>query len=169
MAQNRDPTQVPDVSARQASTQRDVPLEVRRARRRESHTSQTYKAFLKHLCDRGGMSPSVAEKAAVSVLCAIEQRILGEEARDMEAQLPRKLLELLNRCERHESGPPPRKFGRVEMLQMVSEDLSLNPEAVEPVIRAVLDAIRDQISEGEVEQVMRQLPHDLRDLWRPTV
>jgi uncharacterized protein (DUF2267 family) len=169
MAENRDPTQAPDENARQGSTQRDVPLEVRRARRRESRTSQTYAAFIKHLCERGGMSPSVAEKAAISVLCAIEQRIFGEEAQDLEAQLPQKLLELLNRCERHESGPPPRKFGRAEMLLMVGEDLGLNPEAVEPVIRAVLAALRDQISEGEVEQVMRQLPHDLRDLWRPVV
>jgi uncharacterized protein (DUF2267 family) len=169
MDENRDPTQIPELNARQGSTQRDVPLEVRRARRRESRTSQTYAAFIKHLCDRGGMSPSVAEKAAVSVLCAIEQRIFGEEAQDLEAQLPQKLVELLNRCERHESGPPPHKFGRVEMLQMVAQDLGLNPEAVEPVIRAVLDAIRDQVSEGEVEQVMEQLPHDLRDLWRPVV
>lgn len=169
MAENRDPTQAPDVSARQGSTQRDVPLEVQRARRRESRTSQTYAAFIKHLCERGGMSPGVAEKAAVSVLCAIEQRIFGEEAQDLEAQLPQKLLELLNRCERHESGPPPRKFGRAEMLLMVGEDLGLSPEAVEPVIRAVLAALRDQVSEGEVEQVIRQLPHDLRDLWRPVV
>lgn len=169
MAENRDPTQAPDVNARQGSTQRDVSMEVRRARRRESRTSQTYAAFIKHLCERGGMSPSVAEKAAVSVLCAIEQRIFGEEAQDLEAQLPRKLVELLNRCERHESGPPSRKFGRAEMLLMVGEDLGLNPEAVEPVIRAVLDALRDQVSEGEVEQVLRQLPHDLRDLWRPVV
>jgi uncharacterized protein (DUF2267 family) len=55
------------------------------------------------------------------------------------------------------------------MLQMVGEELSLNPEAVEPVVRAVLDAIRDQISEGEVEDIMKQLPADLRDLWRPVV
>jgi len=169
MAENRDPTQAPDVNARQGNIRRDVPPEVRRARRHESRTSQTYAAFIKHLCERGGMSPSVAEKAAVSVLCAIEQRIFGEEAQDLEAQLPRKLLDLLNRCERHESGPPPRKFGRAEMLLMVGEDLGLNSEAVEPVIRAVLDALREQVSEGEVEQVMRQLPHDLRDLWRPVV
>ncbi len=169
MAENRDPSQVPDVSTRQGSTQRDVPLEVRRARRRESRTSQTYAAFIKHLCDRGGMSPAVAEKAAVSVLCALEQRIFGEEARDLEAQLPRKLTELLHRCERHESGPPSRKFGRAEMLLRVGEELGLAPEAVEPVIRAVLDAIRDQVSEGEVDQVVRQLPADLRDLWRPVV
>jgi uncharacterized protein (DUF2267 family) len=169
MAEDRDPTQVPDVSARQGSIRRDVPLEVRRARRHESRTSQTYAAFIKQLCDRGGMSPSVAEQAAVSVLCAIEQRIFGEEALDLEAQLPQKLTELLHRCERHESGPPQRKFGRAEMLRMVGEDLGLQPEAAEPVIRAVLDAIRDQVSEGEVEQVMKQLPTDLRDLWRPVV
>jgi uncharacterized protein (DUF2267 family) len=169
MAENRDPTQAPDVNARQGSTQRDVPLEVRRARRHESRTSQTYAAFIKHLCERGGMSPSDAEQAAVSVLCAIEQRIFGEEAQDLEAQLPQKLTQLLHRCERHESGPPPNKFGRAEMLLMVGEELSLKPEAVEPVIRAVLAAIRDQVSDGEVEQVMRKLPSDLRDLWRPVV
>ncbi len=169
MAENRDSPQAPDVNARQGSTHRDVPLEVRRAQRHEARTSQTYAAFLKHLCERGGMSPSVAEKAATSVLCAIEQRIFGEEARDLEAQLPQKLTVLLQRCERHESGPPLRKFGRAEMLNMVGEELGLNPEAVEPVIRAVLDAIRDQVSEGEVDEVMRQLPADLRDLWRPVV
>ena len=169
MAEIRDPSQAPEVIARQGSTQGDAALETRRARRRESRTSQTYAAFIKHLCERGGMSPSVAEQAAVSVLCAIEQRIFGEESRDLEAQLPQKLTELLHRCERHESGPPPRKFGRAEMLLMVGEELGLNPDAVEPVVRAVLDAIRDQISEGEAEQVMEQLPADLRDLWRPVV
>jgi uncharacterized protein (DUF2267 family) len=169
MAENRDPNMAPDVSARQGSTQRDVPLDARRAQRRESRTSQTYAAFIKRLCERGGMSPAVAEQAAVTVLCALEQRIFGEEAKDLEAQLPQKLTELLQRCERHESGPPPRKFKRAEMLQMVGEELGLAPEAVEPVIRAVLAAIRDQVSEGEVEQVMKQLPADLRELWRPVV
>jgi uncharacterized protein (DUF2267 family) len=145
-------------------SRRDLPIEVRRAQRSESRASQTYKAFLAHLCERGGMSPSVAQQAAVSVLCALEQRILAEEAADLEAQLPRKLTELLHRCERHEEELPP-KFGREHLLRRVGEDLSLNPDAVEPVVRAVLDALRHQISEGEAEDVMSQLPHDLRDLW----
>ena len=145
-------------------SRRDVPLEVRRAQRSESRASQTYKAFLNHLCERGGMSPAVAEKAAVSVLCAIEQRIYHDEAEDLEAQLPRKLTALLHRCERHEEELPD-KFGREHLLNRVGEDLSLNPDAVEPVVRAVLDAIRHQISEGEAEDVMSQLPQDIRDLW----
>lgn len=169
MAEDRNPTQNLDLNAWRGRPRREVPLEVKRAWRHESRTSQSYAAFIKHLCERGGMSPSVAEQAAISVLCALEQRIFGEEANELEAQLPRKLTELLQRCERHESGAPPVKFGREEMLRMVGAELGLNPDAVEPVVRAVLDALRDQISDGEVEDVMKELPADLRDLWRPIV
>ncbi|MCK8502331.1 DUF2267 domain-containing protein [Myxococcus fulvus] len=142
-----------------------LPIEVRRARRKEAHASQHYAAFLKHLCERGGMSPSVAEKAAVSVLCAVERRITQGETQDLEAQLPNKLTLLLHRCERHEDELP-KGFGREELLARVGEDLALNPEAVEPVVRAVLNSVRAQISEGEAEDVMDQLPEDLRELWR---
>jgi len=172
MAETRNPQQDVNVNAQQEQQQpgsrREVPLEARRQQRHESRTSQTYAAFIKRLCERGGMSPHTAEQAAVSVLCALEQRIFGEEARDLEAQLPQKLVELLTRCERHE-GPPPTKFGRAEMLNMVGQDLSLSPEAVEPVVRAVMSTLQDQITEGEAEEVMNQLPHDIRDLWQRAV
>lgn len=152
-----------------SATRREIPLEERRKRRSEARASQTYAAFIKHLCERGGMSPSVAQQAAVSVLCAVEQRIYAEEARDLEAQLPRKLTELLHRCERHEGEARPEKFGLQEMLRWVGDDLALNPDAVEPVVRAVLDAVRDQISEGEADDLLSQLPEDMRHLWRRTV
>jgi uncharacterized protein (DUF2267 family) len=171
MAENREQMQggtQAQGSQQQVQGRRGRSLEELRQLRHESRTSQSYAAFIKKLCERGGMSPHVAEQAAVSVLCAIEHRIFGEEARDMEAQLPRKLVELLHRCERHE-GPPPRKFGRAEVLSMVGEDLGLQPEAVEPVVRAVFSAIQGQISDGEAEEVMNQLPADLRDLWRRAV
>ncbi len=171
MAENRDPRQDVNINAQQQQqpgSRRDVPLEARRQQRHESRTSQTYAAFLKRLCERGGMSPHTAEQAAVSVLCALEQRIFAEEARDMEAQLPQKLVELLHRCERHE-GPPPKKFGRAEMLLMVGNDLSLNPDAVEPVVRAVMSTLQERISDGESEEVMNQLPRDIRDLWQRAV
>jgi uncharacterized protein (DUF2267 family) len=141
-------------------------LEQRRAQRRETRRSQAYADFLKQLAERGGMSPAVAEAAATSVLCAIEQRILPEEARDMESQLPAKLTGLLQRCERHEQGAAPRKFGREEMFRMVGEDLALQPDAVEPVVRAVCNVLRDRLSDGEAQEVMDQLPEDLRELWR---
>jgi uncharacterized protein (DUF2267 family) len=172
MAEKREQTQESPVNAspqgQQPARRREMPLELRRALRHESRTSQTYASFIKRLCERGGMSPSVAEQAAVSVLCALEQRIYGTEVSDLEAQLPQKLTELLHRCERHE-GPPPRKFGREELLRMVGEDLALRPDVVEPVVRAVFAVVRERISEGEAEDVMNQLPADLRDLWGQAV
>ncbi|WP_223631660.1 DUF2267 domain-containing protein [Corallococcus sp. EGB] len=144
----------------------DLPLDERRRMRHESRTSQTYKAFLKYLRDVGPFqSEQAAQDAAVSVLCALEQRILGEESNDMEAQLPQKLRELLVRCERHESGPPPRKFGRGEMLEMVADDIGVKPESAEPIIRAVFSAIQAQISDGESDDIGGELPTDIRDLW----
>ncbi|MBU8894281.1 DUF2267 domain-containing protein [Corallococcus sp. H22C18031201] len=167
MADHREDSR-PDTESgeERTETRRELTLEERRARRSQMRSSQTYAAFLKRLCERGGMSPSVAQQAAVSVLCALEQRIYSEEASDLEAQLPRRLTELLHRCERHEGEARPAKFGREEMLRWVGEDLALNPDAVEPVVRAVLDSLRHQISEGEAEDVMAQLPEDLRHLWQ---
>jgi uncharacterized protein (DUF2267 family) len=171
MAGDRDPQRRQGAAQGEEGEEprRELSLEERRAKRSETRASQTYAAFLKHLGERGGMSPGVAEEAAVSVLCALEQRIQVEEARDLEAQLPRKLTALLHRCERHEGEARPEKFGRDELLRRVGEDLRLQPEAVEPVVRAVLDALRDQISEGEAEEVLGQLPEDLRHLWQRTV
>jgi uncharacterized protein (DUF2267 family) len=139
-------------------------LEQRRMRRRETRTSQTYKAFLKNLQRIGSMSEELAEQAAVSVLCALEQRLTRDEAADMEAQLPTRLTKLLYRCDRHLDSAPA-KPRREEFIQMIADDLGMQPSEAEPVVRAVFTAVRDQISEGEVEDVIGQLPAEYRELW----
>jgi uncharacterized protein (DUF2267 family) len=140
------------------------PQAERRLQRRESHANQTYAAFLQDLCRVGSMAPEFAEQAAVSVLCALEQRLIPEEAKDLEAQLPIKLLNLLTRCDRHRDLAPV-KYSREQLLEMVAEDLNMQPDEVEPVIRAVFATIREHVSEGEVKDVVSMLPRDLRDLW----
>ncbi|MHA7631154.1 DUF2267 domain-containing protein [Corallococcus sp. M7] len=143
-----------------------VPLDERRRLRHESRTSQTYKAFLKYLRDVGQFeSEQAAQQAAFSVLCVLEQRLFGEEDNDLEAQLPHKLRELLVRCDRHEAGPPPHKFGREEMLAMVATDLNVDAENAESIVRAVFSAIQAQISSGESDDIAGELPTDIRDLW----
>ena len=141
-------------------------LEARRQMRRESRQSQTYKRFLKNLCEESGLSEADAEAAASSVLCAFEQRILQTEADHLNAQLPRKLQELLTRCERHDALPP-HKFGRAELVKMVCEDLGIDDTEAEARVRAVCSAVRLQVTEGEVEKVIDELPADLRVFWRP--
>jgi uncharacterized protein (DUF2267 family) len=143
-------------------------LETRRELRRQSRRSQTYKAFLNNLCAIGSMSEQEAERAAVSVLCVLEQRLFGEEPAHLEAQLPARLRELLVRCERHE-GTPPVKYDKEGFLQRVGEDLGVDVQQAERVVRSVFSAVRDQISEGEIEDVIGQLPADLRALWQRTI
>jgi len=145
-----------------------VDLETRREQRRETRRSQTYKAFLRNLAAIGSMNEEESERAAISVLCVLEQRLFGEEAAHLEAQLPAKLQELLVRCERH-VGKPASKFGREGFIQMVSEDLGVDGIEAEKKIRAVFTAVREQVSEGEIEDVIGQLPADLRGLWQRAI
>jgi uncharacterized protein (DUF2267 family) len=48
----------------------------------------------------------------------------------------------------------------------VADDLKKSPEEVEPLVRLVIRVFREQISEGEAEDVASNLPPDLRALWR---
>ncbi len=144
---------------------RPPPTPERRLQRHESRTGATYKAFLKDLCEIGGFDMKLAECAAVSVLCAFEQRVYAEGAKeDLEAQLPMKLRELLQRCELHLDAPHHR-FGKEELFQMVADDLKKDPSEAEPIVRAVLGAVRDQISDGEAEDFIAMLPMDMKELW----
>jgi uncharacterized protein (DUF2267 family) len=133
--------------------------------RSESRRNQTFEAFLTYLRRVGSMSEELAEHSAVAVLCALERRILPEEARDLEAQLPAKLRDLLARCDKH-AGMPKRALDREAFVGMVADELGRSPQEAEHLARAVFQAVRAQVSEGEAAQVEAQLPTDLRDLWR---
>ncbi|MCP3137102.1 DUF2267 domain-containing protein [Pyxidicoccus xibeiensis] len=135
-----------------------------RAQRRESRTAQTYAHFLKDLEQKANIGRELAEKAAQSVLCMLEQRLMDTEAKHLEAQLPLKVRELLQRCPRHQ-GTAPRKYKLEQFLAMVAEDLDTTPNEAERLSRAVFSTVREHISEGEAEDVMGQLPNDLRALW----
>lgn len=141
-----------------------IPLEERRKQRHESRTGSTFAAFLQDLCSLGNLDREFAERAAVAVLCAFGRRVYGTEAKDLTSQLPFKLQELLQSCLTHQ-GRPERRFGKEELLQMVGDDLGRSPDEVEPVVRAVVQAVHNQISEGEMHQFGHMLPEDLATLW----
>lgn len=140
-----------------------------RMQRSRSRSAQTYALFLDKLCEVGRMSSDFAERAAVSVLCALEQRLTADEASDMEAQLPVRLQNLMVRCARHRGRSAPAKFGREDFLQMVADDLGMQPAEVEGVVRSVFATVREWISEGEVDDVIQQLPREFEELWHRPV
>lgn len=139
----------------------------RSEKRHQSHLGRTYAAFIKHLAEVGKLDKEVVECAAVSVVNALLHRIQPEEAKDLEAQLPRKLLEFLPK----EGGEKAaRQYGRTrdDFLRVVAEDLGKDVAEVEPIVRAVFLGLREHISEGEAQDVESNLPPDLQDLWRRT-
>ncbi len=142
-------------------------LDELRRQRSEVRQSQTYKAFLKDLCRIGNYDEGKAEQAAVSVLCLLEQRIVSGEAADLEAQLPRKLVALLNRCERHENLRP-RDLNADKFLELIAEDLGTDKPEAETLLHHVFQTLREHVDEGELDQVIHQLPKDLRAYWQPS-
>ena len=138
--------------------------EKKRAERREQRHSQTFAEFMKYLRRVGSISEEMAERASVAVLCALERRILPDEAKDLESQLPFKLRELVRRCDTH-AGVRPHTIHRPEFVAMVAEELAVPPDRAEHLILSVFHALRAQVSQGEARQVEGQLPPDLRALW----
>ena len=149
----------------------DNPTETPQSRsekRHESHIGTTYAAFIRHLSEVGKLETGVAECAAVSVVNALLHRIQPSEAKDLRAQLPRKLVEFLPK--ENQAAPGTRAFGRTreDFLRVVAEDLRKDISEVEPLVRAVFQGLREHISEGEADDVESNLPPDLQDLWRRT-
>jgi uncharacterized protein (DUF2267 family) len=114
-----------------------------------------------------GLSRPEAERAAVAVLCALEQRLFGGEVNQLSAQLPMKLRELIQRCPLHR-GSAPHKFGRAEFFEIVAEDFGPSALDMEKLVRGVFRAVRALISEGEGDHVATQLPGELKELWLDT-
>jgi uncharacterized protein (DUF2267 family) len=137
----------------------------RRLQRHLSHTGATYSHFIKHLCQVGELSPELAEAAAISVVSALQRRILPGQARHLSAQLPRRLVAFLPPA-RELSSSERRRFGCEAFLKRVSVDLGLELDEAERVARAVIASVRDRISEGTADDVANNLPEDLRALWR---
>lgn len=152
-----------------ASTQRRLvnPAEVasRRWERQKSHANTTYRAFLQELAREPTLVKDSAEPAATAVVCALEQHLLPQERRDFEAQLPTKLRDRVRQCEVDDVQTRPRRFGRKRFLQIVADHLGTSADEVEPTIRAVLSVLSRRVSRGEIEDVLGELPADVRALW----
>lgn len=110
--------------------------------------------------------PSIEEsrQATAAVLRALRDRLTPEEAGHVRAQLPRELQLLW------EEGPPPTrrpvKLRRREFLERVQADAGLTTLAqAEQVTDAVFAGLKDHLSGGEADDVLAQLPRDLKKQW----
>jgi CBS domain-containing protein/uncharacterized protein (DUF2267 family) len=99
-----------------------------------------------------------AEAALEVVLTAVVRRLTADEAKDLIAQLPSLLQPALRR---HAVGPD-KTVGRAAVESALAERLGIDAARAEALLRAVGSVITQNVSEGQMEDVRKQLPSDLR-------
>ena len=103
-----------------------------------------------------------------ATLHALRDRLTIEETAQLAAQLP-----MLIRGFYYEgwdpTGKPVKERHRDEFLARIQRELARYVIDSEQVARAVFLVVSNRISEGEIEDVERVLPREIRDLWPSTV
>jgi uncharacterized protein (DUF2267 family) len=105
-----------------------------------------------------------AREAAAAVLRALRDRLTVNEAAQAAAQLPRELQRLW--AGGHRASLRPLKLRRREFLERVRVDAGLESlNQAERVTDAVFAGLKEQLSQGEAEDIVAQLPRDLKSQW----
>jgi uncharacterized protein (DUF2267 family) len=124
-------------------------------------TKEFYRAVME---GSGERRPAEVKRTAAAVLHALRDRLTVEEAAQVAAQFPRELRTVWDEGER--PGRRPQKMHRTEFYRRVMEEAAL------PTVRqarwmtlAVFAALKELLSPGEAEDVLAQLPKDLKELW----
>lgn len=115
-----------------------------------------YDEFLARVRERGEYANRTeAERVARAVLTVLGSRIMGDQARDLSAQLPLPIRDAL--AER--AGTPGRAVGTDEFLREVADQLgTASPETARWDASATLSTLAEGISGGATNQLLSQLP-----------
>ena len=118
-----------------------------------------YPEMIATVASRASIARDEAEAITRATLTTLGERITGDEADDLAAQLPAELQSVLIT-----TPDEAERFGLDEFVERVSERAGMVPDDAEEAIPAVFHTIEDAISPGEFEDVMSQLPDELRAL-----
>jgi uncharacterized protein (DUF2267 family) len=118
-----------------------------------------YDEFVDRVAERAGLSDRAeAERTAVTVLQELCDRITGDEAWDLLAQLPAQLKQAVI------ISPAALPMPAEEFVERVARELEISPEETRVRTRAVFGTLREAVSWGELEDVLMQLDPDYADL-----
>jgi uncharacterized protein (DUF2267 family) len=128
-------------------------------------TLQKTNTWLKEIMEVLGPDRHRAYRALRGVLHCLRDRLIVEEAAQLGDQMP-----MLVRGIYYESWSPaaaPRKVrSREEFLAQLASHLpSARPIDPEQAARAVFQVLERHITPGEIEDVIAELPKDIRPLW----
>jgi len=118
----------------------------------------TYGAFVRLVQRSRKLSPEEAEGAVQATLRTLAERISAGEARDLAAQLPPGVGELLA------DGSKAENFDLEEFLRRVSKREGVDLEQAESHARAVFDALARTVTHDELRDVASELPKEFAPL-----
>ena len=111
--------------------------------------------FLDRVAKRAGVDLATAERYARAVFNALARAVSRGEFDDMVAQLSRDYARLLPR------GPRVDVSGADDFVRRVADRAGLDTERARHATHAVLTALAERISGGEVEDLLARLPTEL--------
>jgi uncharacterized protein (DUF2267 family) len=99
------------------------------------------------------------------VFHSLRDRLTRDEAEQVAAQLPAELKTLWRIGE--VAWREPLKMDRDEFYERVRKEAELaSDKEARAVTRAVFAALKDQLSPGETDDILAQLPTDLKAVWK---
>jgi uncharacterized protein (DUF2267 family) len=123
-----------------------------------------YDEFIKDVQHRAGLEDRErAEEVTLAVLQALADRLTGDEADDLIAQLPQEFKERIT------ISAAGQRWTVNEFVERVAAELAVEPDRAREVIQAVFETLRDAITPGEFHDVLVQLPSGYVELLVPEV
>ena len=131
------------------------------ASRHAARAENTLRQFAARLQERLGLSDGDRALAAFEVVTSsIVRRLTPPEAQDFAAQLPSSLREKLLDL----PAGPDFAVTRASIDTEVARRLNLDLESASVLVRRVGESLADFVSDGELDDVVNQLPHELKKL-----
>ena len=117
--------------------------------------------FLRRIAEREGVDPEAAARHARAVFATLGQTVSHDEIYDMASELPKDFQPLINAAELAPAPPKSRTTGALsygDFLERVARRARLQPHEAASAIAAVLEALADRISGGQVDDLITRLP-----------
>jgi uncharacterized protein (DUF2267 family) len=115
--------------------------------------------FVNRVGERAGISDRTeAERTAIAVVQELCDRITGDEAWDLLAQLPAQFKEAVI------ISPAALPLGAEEFVERAARELEVPPEEARTRVRAVFTTLREAVTWGELADVLAQLDPEYADL-----
>ena len=126
----------------------------------------TAQAFYRTVIEASGpMDLGEAKRVSAAVMHALRDRLTPREAAQAAAQLPRPLQSVWRYGEA--KGRRPVKMHHKEFFERVRGEAGLDSwRDARAFTRAVFHALKLTITPGEAEDIVAQLPSDLKTLWQ---